>query len=85
MFTPFTPFPAAATVADFNARMIESVVAAIEEAGVDAEITDDHGLELDEETALEVLEESDTYRAIRDPELRDAYRGAYVAAFISAT
>ncbi len=78
----FKPLPPAHTVAVFNARMIELIAAAIDEAGIDAEITDDHGHELDEDTALEVLEESDTYRAIRDSELRDAYRGAYVAAFV---
>lgn len=88
MNAPFRPLPAAHTVAEFDALKVELVAAAIEEAAIDLEIILDGGSDLDpvvdEYEALEVLEESDTYRAIRDSDLRDAYRGAYVAAFTSA-
>ena len=88
MNDPLRPLPAGHTVAAFNARMIELVALAIEEAAIDLEIILDGGTDFDvvadEETALEYLEESDIFGAIRDPELRDAYRGAYIAAFVGS-
>lgn len=79
-----TPLPAAHTVAAFNARMIELIKLAMSEAAIDAEISADHGLELDSDLAEECLEESDALAAVRDPELRIAYRRAYVSFFVGS-
>ena len=49
------------------------------EADTDAEISLEHGLELTEELAAELLDMSTIYTEIVDAEIREAYRAAYLS------
>lgn len=80
----FTATFAISTVDTFTAALKAARDTAALEADTDAEISLDHGLELTADLARELLAESPCYPEIKSAEIREAYRTAYLAAFLAS-
>ena len=74
--------PAVCTVAEFSQLQSTALETGHQEGVIDADITFDHGLPLDDWTAEDCLLESDTFQRILNSDIKKAYAAGFLAGFL---